>query len=114
VKKHLPWPSALDQFPAEEEPIGDYGSMCSYPSVMVQVLPPTSGTLDVARKRGGGEAVSGIGTEAYFYNNRDEYAELYVRTGKHVFTLQADVIDSVAALKPGVIALGKALAARLE
>lgn len=114
VKKHLPWPSALDQFPAEEQPIGDYGSSCSYPSVMIQLLPSTSGILDVARKRGGGEAVSGIGSEAYFYNNADEYAELYVRTGKHVFTLQADVSDSIASVKPGVLGLGRALAGRLE
>ena len=38
VKRHLPWQPILDQFPAEEEAMGNYGSACEYPSVRVQVM----------------------------------------------------------------------------
>jgi hypothetical protein len=69
VKKHLPWRPALDQFPLEEEAIGATGSSCNYPSVFIQVLPYSQGTIDALKKKGGLETVSGIGDEAHFYNN---------------------------------------------
>jgi hypothetical protein len=77
-------------------------------------LPSTSGIIDVARERGSLESIGGIGSEAYFYNNADRWAELYVRTSKHVFTLQADANESIASVKPAVLNLGKAIADRLE
>src|SRR5687768_705818 len=90
VKKHLPWRPLLDQFPPEEEAIGTSGSSCNYPSVMIQVLPFSQGMIDAAKKKGGLETVSGIGEEAYFHNNLNRYAELYVKSGKYLLTLQSN------------------------
>ena len=116
VKKHLPWRAALDQLKVEEDPIGASGSGCSFPTVYVQVMPFSPNFLEAARKRGGLEAVAGVGDEAYFHNNRDRYAELFVRVGKNMVTLQGNVPHdgTIDATKPKVIALGKAYAAKLR
>lgn len=113
VKRHLPWMDALDQMPPEEHAIGDSGSSCSYPSVHVQVLPSSSRILEIARERGGLEKVSGLGDEAYFHNNSNRYAEVYVRAGRHILTVQANVDDKIEAVKPGALSLAKALVAKL-
>jgi hypothetical protein len=113
VKKHLPWDARLDQFPPEEIAVGTDGSSCEYASVGIQVLPLTSRILETAKQRGRVENVSGIGSEALFYVNPNGYAELYVRTNKHVLTLQADSKRGVDAVKPGVLSLAKALVAKL-
>ena len=117
VKKHLPWKAMFDRMAPEEEPIGAAGSSCNYPSVDIQVLPFSQGFMDSARKQAGGvEAVSGIGDEAYFRNNPNGYAELYVKSGKHIVTVQADVPPdgSIASVKPGVMSLAKALVTKLR
>lgn len=114
VKKHLPWISALDGMPVEEEPIGISGSSCNYPSVFIQVLPFSQGTIDVARKKGGIEALSGAGDEAYFHNNANQYAEIYVKAGKYLLTVQANVSGKVESVKPGALNLARALAAKLR
>ena len=114
VKKHLPWMPLLDQMAVEEEPIGKDGSSCNYPSVFIQVLPFSQRMIDSARKKGGLEPISGLGDEAYFHNNRDRYAELYVKTGQHLLTLQANVQGKIEAVKPGVLNLAKVLVAKLR
>jgi hypothetical protein len=114
VKKHLPWAAVLDNMPIEEEPIGTSGSSCNYPSVHIQVLPFSQRTIDMARQKGGLETVSGVGDEAYFYNNAGRYAELYVKSGKHLVTLQANLDDNMASVKPGVVALARALVAKVR
>ncbi|MBL8989098.1 MAG: hypothetical protein JNJ80_22680 [Gemmatimonadetes bacterium] len=113
VRTLLPWKQILDMEP-EEEAIGTTGSSCNYPSVMIQVLPTTSGIIEVARKRGGLETLSGIGLEAYFYHNPNGYAEIYVKAAKHVVTVQANVQDNLATVKPGAINLAKALVGKLR
>ncbi len=82
VKKVLPWAPQLDQFPNEELPIGTTGSSCGYPTIFIQVMPFSQRMIDAAKKRDKLESISGIGDEAYFHNNKDRYAELYVKTGK--------------------------------
>lgn len=114
VKKHLPWRPQLDQFPPEEEGIGTSGSSCNYPSAMIQVLPNSSRMIEEARKKGGLEPVSGIGEEAYFHNNRNRFAELYVKTGKYVLTLQSNWDGKDPSVKAGTISLAKALVAKLR
>ena len=113
VKRHLPWIAALDAMPHEEEPVGASGSSCNYPSVTIQVLPSSIRLWEMARQKDGVEAVGGVGDEAYFYNNSDEYAELYVKAGDHVLTVQANVNDTIEAVKPGALSLAKALVAKL-
>jgi hypothetical protein len=114
VKKHLPWLSVLDSLPVEEEPIGTSGSSCNYPSVFVQVLPFSQGTMDLVRKKTGLEIVTGVGDEAYLHNNANRYAELYVRSGKYMLTLQANMDGKIDAVKPGVLTLARAFVAKLR
>lgn len=114
VKKHLPWITVLDSFPVEEEPVGISGSSCNYPSVFIQVLPFSQGTMGLVRKKGGLETISGVGDEAYLHNNANLYAELYVRAGKHLLTLQANMNGKIESVKPGVLNLAKALVPKLR
>jgi hypothetical protein len=114
VKKHLPWRPQLDQFPPEEEAIGTSGSSCNYPSVMIQVLPGAQRMIDEAKKKGGLEPVSGIGEEAWFHKNPNGYAELYVKAGKYVLTLQSNWDGKDPAVKSGTLSLAKALLAKLQ
>ena len=53
VKKHLPWIPVLDRMPIEEEPVGNSGSSCNYPTVFIQVLPFSQGMIDLMRKKSG-------------------------------------------------------------
>jgi hypothetical protein len=114
VRKHLPWMAMLDKMPIEEEPIGPSGSSCNYPSVFIQVLPFSQATMDAVRKKSGLETINGVGDEAYFHNNANRYAELYVRTGKYMLTLQANWDGKSEAVKTGTLNLAKALVAKLR
>ena len=114
VKRHLPWLAVFDQFPIEEEPVGASGSSCNYPSVFIQVLPFAPRTIEMARQKGELETVAGVGDEAYFYNNGNQYAELYVRVGKHLLTVQADANETVEAVRPGAVSLAMALVIKLR
>jgi hypothetical protein len=67
----------------------------------------------MARERGGLEGLSGIGDEAYFHNNSDEYAEAYVRAGRYILTVQANVDDQIESTRPQAVSLARALVARL-
>jgi hypothetical protein len=114
VKKHLPWENMFDRMPLEEEPIGATGSSCGYPTVHVQVLAYTAGFIEAARKAGPLEAIAGLGDDAWFRNNRDQYAEVFVKVGPRLLTLQADADDGVAAVKPRVIELATVYVATLR
>jgi uncharacterized protein YdhG (YjbR/CyaY superfamily) len=116
VKKLLPWPPQLEQFPNEEEPIGTTGSSCGYPTVFIQVLPFSQRMIDSAKQRDKLEPVSGVGDEAYFHDNKNRYAELYVKTGKYLLTLQGDVPTGKTSesIKPAVVALARLLAERVR
>jgi hypothetical protein len=114
VRKHLPWAAMLDQFPVEEEQLGASGSGCEFPSVRLQVLPFSQATIDQAKRQGGLETVSGIGEEAYFHNNRNLFAELYVKSGRYLVTLQAGWDGKDARVKTGVENLAKVVAAKVR
>lgn len=113
VKRHVPWEAMFDFMEPEENAIGDAGSSCSYPTVEIQVLPSSSRIIDIARQRGGLEGVSGIGDEAYFHNNADEYAEVFARAGGYIVTVQADAEDGIESIKPRALSLARALVASL-
>jgi hypothetical protein len=114
VKKHLPWNAIVDGMPPEEEAIGNCGSSCNYPSVTIQVMPFSQGIVDALRKQGALETIARVGDEAYFHNNRNRYAELYVRVGKRMLTLQANADGKIDAVKPGTLDLAKVLVAKLR
>jgi hypothetical protein len=113
VKEHLPWISILDNIPIEEDAIGASGSGCNYPSVYIQVLPFSQSTMDRIRQQDELETISGVGDEAYLRNNADEYAELYVRVGAQMLTLQANMDGDIEAVKPGVLNLARVLVDKL-
>jgi hypothetical protein len=114
VKKHLPWNPMLDRMPIEEVPIGANGSSCEFPTVGVQVLPFTQGFIDAARKSAPLEVISGVGDEAYFRNNQNRWAEVLVRVGPRLLTLQASGDGKIEAVKPRVIELAKVYVAKLR
>lgn len=114
VKRYLPWKSHFDHLPTEEEPIGTSGSSCGYPSVFVQILPFSQALIGSASKKDGLETISGIGNEAYFCNNLNGYAELYVKVGKRLLTLQANVQGNIESVKPGVLRLAKVFVEKLN
>ena len=116
VKRLIGGTQTFDMFPPEEEAIGNYGSSCNYAGVMVQVLPFSQGTIDAARKRGRLEPVAGVGDQAFLFENPQGYAELYVKVGTRLLTLQRDVPTGkkVADVRAGTVALAQALVAKLR
>lgn len=115
VKKLIGGNQVFDMFPPQEEPLGTYGSSCNYPSVTLQVIPFLSSTIDAARTRGPLESVPKVGDEAWLYDTPAGYAELYVKVGSRMLTLQRSVGvgQTVADVRSGVIALAKALVPKL-
>ena len=113
VKKHLPWHAVVDRMEPEEEAIGASGSSCNYPSVLIQVLSRGKASGPPSQKAVY-EPISGLGDEAYFHNNRNRYAELYVRVGNYTLTLQANADGNIEAIKPRVVSLARALIAKLR
>ena len=115
VKKLIGGDKVFDMFAPEEEAVAG-GSSCNYPGVRIQVIPFQQSTIDAVRKRAPVEAVSGVGDEAYLHDNRGRYAELIVKIGPRLLTLQRSVAtgQTVASVRPGVIDLAKALVAKLR
>jgi hypothetical protein len=115
VKKFAPWPPHMDQFAKpEEEPVGQSGSACEWPTVRVQVLSGSS--LEAFRKEGAKEPVSGVGDEAYLRDNRGRYAELAARVGKQTLTLQLSIRQgqTFESVKPSLIGLARLYVERLR
>jgi hypothetical protein len=112
VKKHVPWNAVADSIPPDETPVGATGTSCQYPSVLIRLLPrgkesgqPIQGTTM--------EPITGVGDEAFFRSNRNRYAELYVRAGRHTLMLQASANGNIDLAKTQVISLARALIAKL-
>lgn len=101
-QKHLPWNAVVDRMEPEEEAIG-----------FIHVL-PRGKMAGPPSQNAGYEPISGIGEEAYFRNNRNRYAELYVRVGNHTLTLQASADGNIEAAKPRVVSLAQTLIAKLR
>jgi hypothetical protein len=113
VKRHVPWQATFDFMEPEENAISDSGSSCRYPTVVVQVFPSSSRIIEDARQRGGLEALSGIGDEAYFRAFGEVVVEVSVRAGRHIVTVQADVDGGIDASKTRAVNLARALVASL-
>jgi len=116
VKKLIGGDQIFDMKPPEEEPLGTYGSSCNYPTVMVQVIPFNQSTIDAARKRGRLESVPNVGDAAWLYDNPAGYAELYVKIGARLLTLQRSVGmgKTLSDVRSGVIALATALVPKVR
>ena len=70
--------------------------------------------MDAIKKQSGVEKLSGVGDEAYFRDNRGEYAEVYVKVGNRILTVQGNVNNNMGAIKAGSVSLAKALVEKLR
>lgn len=70
--------------------------------------------IEALRKSGQLEGISGVGDEAYFRNNKDLYAELVVKIGSRLLTLQADADKGMETVKSHVIELARVYVAKLR
>ncbi|MGE3473729.1 MAG: hypothetical protein AB7O28_25525 [Vicinamibacterales bacterium] len=103
----------FEAVPPDDEAVPG-GTSCTYAEVTVQVLTFSPALIDAARRRGGLQTLAGVGDEAYTWDNPAGYVEVYVKVGRRFVTVQRDVPvgRAAAAVRPGAIALAKALAAR--
>ena len=115
VKKLAPWEPMFDQMKVEEEAIVG-GSSCNYPTATVQVMQFRQSTIDALGKKEKLEAVNGVGDAAWLRNNRNMFGELLVKVGPHFLTVQMDILrgKTFESLKPTLLELGKAFAAKLR
>jgi hypothetical protein len=90
------------------------GTACSYGGVTLQLDPFAAASFD--RLFGEWTPVAGIGTKAFFRQNRNAYAELAVLSGSRILTLQMSVPDgrTPSSIQPNVVALAKALLAKMK
>jgi hypothetical protein len=120
VRKHVPWTDQMERiFPQEEEDQFANGSGCEYPSIRVQVMsssPEQWQRWVDASKNPTVERVAGIGEEAYIRDNKGLFAELYAKSGPRVVSLQKNLQpgETLQASKPQLIALAKAVVAKLR
>jgi len=98
-----------------EDPVGRSGSACSYGGVTLQIDPFAWATVEKTSEKGW-TPLQGVGDAAYFRDNRGEWAELAVRAGQRVLTIQMDIPDGRTALQvqPHAIALAKAVLPKLN
>jgi hypothetical protein len=110
----------FDMLPPEEEPSGR-GTACNYGGgvIYMQIDPFQFSTIDAERTKAGAnfEAVPGVGDVAYARENtRSDDAEIYFRVGARVVTVQMNIApgQTYASVKPRLIGLSRALAAKLR
>jgi hypothetical protein len=115
VKKIAPWEPMFDQMKIKEEGFGG-GSSCSYPTAIVQVMQFRQTTIDAMGKGAKLEAVTGLGEGGWFRNNKNLFAELAVKVGPHLVTVQMNISrgETFETLKPTLLQLAKAFAAKLR
>lgn len=108
--------AAVKYLKPEEEPMGSNGSACEYASVRLQLNP--FGRNHPTREPAGKDwqAVTGVGDAAFFRRNGSQYAELFVWTGPHHFTIQFGVPPggTPESIRPNTIELANAIVASLR
>lgn len=115
VKKIFPWSAQGDSGKDTEMPLGG-GSACVYPSVQIYVDKYSDSTIEAARKDGPLIPVAGIGDNAYLQQKGKHWAELYIKVGDRMVLIEKDIAPgaTLESLKPSMVALGKALVAKLR
>jgi hypothetical protein len=110
--------AALDlvmRIPPQEDSVGSSGSACSYGGITMQVDPFTPAVFEKQRGKDW-VPIAGVGDTAYFFDRRGRWAELYVRVGEHVLTIQMDIPmgRTAATVQPNVVALARAILPKLR
>jgi hypothetical protein len=102
--------------PASTDQSGTRGSSCHYGDVTLQVDPFAPATVDSVGKGKEFSPVPNLGDAAYFRPNRSYYAELMVRSGARVLTIQMSVPTGKTpqSILPNAVGLAKALLAKLK
>lgn len=103
-------------FPPAEEPVGVSGSACEYGGVHLQIDPFASPAAVEELLAAEWTSVPGPGDVAYFRDNVGQWAELYVRDGDRVITIQMGIPSGRTAesIRPNLIALAEAVLPRLK
>jgi hypothetical protein len=120
VRQHIQWSDQMERiFPQAEEDRFANGSGCEYPSVRLQIMSTSADGWKrwvETSKNATVERVAGIGDEAYIRDNKGLFAELYAKSGSHLISLQKNLGngETTQTSKPQLIALAKALAAKLR
>ena len=96
-------------------PLGT-GSACVYPSVQIYVDQYSAAKIEAARKNGPLIPVAGVGDEAFVQQKGKYWAELYVKVGDRLLHIEKDIPadGTFESVKPSMIALAKALVAKLR
>ena len=108
--------SVIDLIPPQEDAIGATGSSCDYGGIGLQVDPFARAETMRKSPAKDWQPVPGVGDTAFFHNNRDTFAELFVWTGNHHFTIQMGVPMGAKAesIKSNTIGLANALIPKLR
>jgi hypothetical protein len=120
IAQHTPYEKDAQRLvfsiPPQEDAVGATGSACEYGGVHLQVNPFASPQyVEQQLAKDGWTREPGLGDVAMFRDNRGSYAELYVRSGARVITIQMSVPNgkTTAGIKPNAVALAKAVLAKM-
>jgi hypothetical protein len=116
-------PRLIDMIPPSEEQVGS-GSECFIATIILQldVIPVGnfSSNMQTYASRTTFESLTGVGDEAYFYEQQPGSAShvvgVYARIAQHVLVVSMDVEDgdTAASLRPDLLALTRAAEAKLR
>ena len=85
----------------------------NYPNAHIRIFGFHPNNVEEMKKGRPVETLSGLGDEAWYRNNRNRYAEVFVRKGTYAVTVQGSSNVSIEVAKAGAISLAKALVAKL-
>lgn len=114
VKKLVGATDAFDGVEPKEAPTKS-GSSCSYAGVYVQVGAST-GPMKGMDGVPGMEAIPDLGEQAYLYNNPAGSVEISIKAGSRqlVVSRLVEAPGNFTSVRPGLLALAKALVAKLQ
>ena len=115
VKKIFPW-SVDPILDKDDEVQFDGGSACIYPSVHVYVGEYSAAKIEAKRKDGPLTSIAGLGDEAFIQQKGKNWVELYVKVGRRLLHIETDILggDTLESVKPSMIALARAVIAKLR
>jgi hypothetical protein len=99
--------------PPTEDKVGA-GTACSFGGITMQVDPFAASNFE--NLFGKNTPVTNVGDKAYFRDNRGRFAELAVMSGGRMLTFQVNIPSgsTAAAVQPNVVALARAIIAKLK
>jgi len=101
--------------PPMEDELGASGSACSYGGITMQIDPFPAANLERLVQKDWAP-VPNVADAAYFHDNQGRFAELMLRSGSRLLTIQMAVPTgrTAASIQSNTVALAKALLPRLK